>query len=115
MGNTCVRCARPIQPLTERALCSACGVRLRALLAGRPGVRRAQLEHHLSLPLTLQLVGTMAVLGGLIRLIAGAPAVESSTPSGVWQVFAEQAFIAPIGIAADAAGNLYVVDAGAHR
>src|SRR6266545_2404278 len=110
MGSACVRCSEP----ASETLCTACAARLRALLAGRPGVRRSAQRASLP-PYGLAIVLTMALLGGLARILIVTPEPGPPTASGVWQVFAEQQFVSPLGMAVDRDGNLFVGDTGNDR
>src|SRR5215472_2081125 len=111
MGESaCVRCSRH----TEATLCASCAARLRALLAGRPGIRRSA-PHHGVQPYALAAVMAVALLVGFARVLVAKPEAGQPQASGVWRVFADQQFVSPLGAAADRDGSLFIVDAGADR
>src|SRR5262249_59852624 len=79
MGESAgVRCSRH----TEATLCASCAARLRALLAGRPGIRPSA-PHHGVQPYALAAVMAVALLVGFARvLVAQPPAGGPPGPRG---------------------------------
>src|SRR5262249_48373076 len=110
VASACVHCAQP----ATGTLCAACSARLRVLLASHAGVRHFA-DRSVHKPYALVLVAVLATLGGLARLLVGPSEPPPPQASGIWQVFDDQQFISPLGMAADRDGNLFVVDAGTHR
>ncbi|HEY0584030.1 MAG TPA: hypothetical protein VGE94_17740, partial [Chloroflexota bacterium] len=77
-------------------------------------------HHALTAPLVSALAAlavgvVVVVLGGwsMRHLAGGNDAVAAR--AGRWQTFGSTAFVSPVGLAQDGAGNLYVVDAGSHH